>query len=196
VIDDTGCPKPYAEKTDAARVQYCPPLGKPARCNVTVLSTFAAPNRYFPLDIRPYRPAQDFDAGRDDPRFRSKIQLAQELIDHAEAARIRFSDIVFDSWYAANSLLNILPSSSSLWSRARGTRAIPTKSTSTPRTIAAWPPRRSCAEAHGPPCLGDALRLHRWNQEFINLKWIRRYPHVYHVIFVTQPFMNVTARVA
>jgi len=335
VIDDTGCPKPYAEKTDAARVQYCPPLGKTARCNVTVLSAFAAPNRYFPVDLRPYRPAKDFDAGRDDPRFRSKIQLAQELIDHAESAGLRFSDIVFDSWYAANTLLNTLTQRQRTWitpawnagqvkanrqvmyrgqwvradelvtlipsTRFRRTVAVPNRSQRTRQFhltsfqaringikgkllivvvkgswdardphkihiyatnhrsltptevvrryalrwkielifrelkdylrfdeyqvrklkgiarhwrlllvahtylqlllpeagyITAMRLRDEGAKAHGAPCLGDALRLHRWNQQSVNLKWIRRHPGLYHVIFVTQPFMNVTARVA
>jgi len=41
-IDDTACPKPYAQDTEGAQVQYCSPLGKEENCNVAVASCFVS----------------------------------------------------------------------------------------------------------------------------------------------------------
>ncbi len=108
MVDDTGCPKPYAKKTEGAHFQYCPPLGRTARCNVGVFSAFAAPDRSFAVDVAAYRPAADFPDGKKALEFRSKIELARELVRRAKERGLRFSDVVFDSWYGSCDFLNAL----------------------------------------------------------------------------------------
>ncbi|MEK6728575.1 MAG: transposase, partial [Planctomycetota bacterium] len=56
-IDDTGCPKPFAKKTEGAKWQYCGPLKREEVCNVGVAAVFVSPSKHFPIDIVPYLPA-------------------------------------------------------------------------------------------------------------------------------------------
>jgi SRSO17 transposase len=50
-IDDTGCPKPYAENTDGAKFQYCGPLKRNEVCNVSVVSAFVSSSPFLSLII-------------------------------------------------------------------------------------------------------------------------------------------------
>lgn len=103
-IDDSSCPKIYAKKTEGARYQYCGTLGREAVCNVFVSSAFVSKSKSFPIDFRFYKREVEFDANTIH-LFKSKIQLAEELVDAAVAQGIRFSTVVFDSWYAHSSEL-------------------------------------------------------------------------------------------
>ena len=49
-IDDTACPKPHAEKTEGAQVQYCGCLGREENANVAVASCFVSNSKHFPVD--------------------------------------------------------------------------------------------------------------------------------------------------
>ncbi len=88
-IDDTGCPKPFAKKTQGAKWQHCGPLKREEICNVAVASAFVSQTKHFPIDIIPYLPAGEFKGGKDNPEFKDKIQIAIELFDNA----IEFLDI-------------------------------------------------------------------------------------------------------
>ncbi|MGR3219812.1 MAG: transposase, partial [Candidatus Anammoxibacter sp.] len=46
-IDDTGCPKAFAKKTEGAKYQYCGPLKRREVCNVVVASTFGIEYKAF-----------------------------------------------------------------------------------------------------------------------------------------------------
>lgn len=104
VIDDSSCPKIYAKKTEGASYQYCGTFGHEAVCNVFVSSAFVSKSKFFPIDFRFYKREEVFDASTIH-LFKSKIQLAEELVDDAIARGIRFSSVVFDSWYAHSSRL-------------------------------------------------------------------------------------------
>jgi SRSO17 transposase len=104
VIDDSACPKIYAKKTEGAGYQYCGVLGQEAVCNVFVSSAFASESKYFPINFRFYKKEEEFDE-KNLHHFKSKIQMAQELVEDAVAKQIRFSAVVFDSWYAHSSEL-------------------------------------------------------------------------------------------
>ncbi|WP_347275507.1 IS701 family transposase [Candidatus Kuenenia sp.] len=103
-IDDTGCPKPYAKNTEAAKWQYCGPLKRPETCNVVVGAAFVSKTKHFPLDVIPYLPADEFGEGKDDPKFKDKIQIAMDMFDAALNV-FDFSAIAFDSWYASQRYL-------------------------------------------------------------------------------------------
>jgi SRSO17 transposase len=99
-IDDTGCPKPFAKKTEGAKWQYCGPLKREEVCNVGVGAVFVSQAKHFPIDIIPYLPASEFPRGKNNSQFKDKIQIAIELFD-TYSESIDFSGTVFDSWYAA-----------------------------------------------------------------------------------------------
>jgi len=93
-IDDTGCPKPYAKNTEGAQFQYCGTLGRDENCNVAVASCFVSNSKHFPIEFKSYIP-EDQSAPN---KFKSKLDLAKELIETAIAKTIPFSTIVFDAW--------------------------------------------------------------------------------------------------
>src|SRR3989338_8504908 len=105
IIDDSANPKPFSKKTEGARYQYCGVLKHEEICNVFVGSCFASSKKYFPLNIKFYKPESEFSRGKHDPRFQSKIQLAHDLIQEALLSRISFETVLFDSWYASKELL-------------------------------------------------------------------------------------------
>lgn len=105
VIDDTGNPKPFAKKTEGAQWQYCGPLKREERCNVVVFSAFSSPTKKFPVNFKFYKPAAEFQLGKFDPDFKSKLDLAQDLIIDALHHKIKFSSLVFDAWFGNSSAL-------------------------------------------------------------------------------------------
>ncbi|MDA1088590.1 MAG: IS701 family transposase [Verrucomicrobia bacterium] len=115
IIDDSACPKPYARHTEAAEVQYAGIAGGTVRCNTFVAAVWAAQSHYFPVQIATYKPQQCFPLGKDDPAFRSKIQLAQELITYTQQQGIPFRDVLFDSWYLGKDFLNFLNDKGLTW---------------------------------------------------------------------------------
>ena len=106
IIDDTGILKPYAQATEGVSYQHCPVLGTEALCNVAVASCYSVNDRYIPLDLKFYRTESEFLMGKNDPDFKSKLELAQELIDDAQEKQVPFRYVVFDSWYSAADVLN------------------------------------------------------------------------------------------
>ena len=105
-IDDTAAPKPYAHDTQGAQFQHCAPLRKEENCNVAVASCFVSKNKHFPINFRSYVPEDQADPHQ----FKSKIAFAKELILDAIDKGIHFSHIVFDSWYTAKELLELIAS--------------------------------------------------------------------------------------
>lgn len=103
-IDDTGCPKPFAKKTEGAKWQYCGPLKREEVCNVGVGIAFVSPAKHFPIDIIPYLPSSEFPGGETNPLFKDKIRIAKELFD-ISLETMEFSAVTFDSWYAATHFL-------------------------------------------------------------------------------------------
>jgi SRSO17 transposase len=105
-LDDTGCPKPYAHKTEGAGFQYCGSLGRKENCNVAVASCFVSNSKHFPINFKSYIPVQ----GQPPENFKSKPDLAKELISEAVAKNIPFSSIVFDAWYTSSEMIEFIAS--------------------------------------------------------------------------------------
>jgi len=125
IIDDSACPKPYARHTEAAEVQYAGIAGGTIRCNTFVAAVWANQSHYFPVQIATYRPQQGFPLGKDDPAFRSKIQLAQDLITYAIQQGIPFRDVIFDSWYLGKGFVDFLHDKDLAWiSEAKGSNTV------------------------------------------------------------------------
>jgi len=105
-IDDTTCPKPYAEKTEGAQVRYCGASGREENCNVAVASCFVSNFKHFPVDFKSYLPSTTPNP----QNFKSKLDLAKELIAGAINKKIPFSSVVVDSWYTPSDLIEFVAS--------------------------------------------------------------------------------------
>lgn len=105
-IDDTACPKPHAEHTEGAQVQYCGCLGRKENANVAVASCFVSNTKHFPVDFKSYLPITTPNP----KNFKSKLDLAKELIDDAINKKIPFSSVVTDAWYTSTDLIEFVAS--------------------------------------------------------------------------------------
>ena len=101
VIDDTGDRKKGTRTAHVGR-QYLGSVGKIDVGVVAVSSLWADERVYYPLHVRPYTPAKRLPKGQQDPAFRSKPQLAVELVDAALAAGVPFRAVVADCAYGDN----------------------------------------------------------------------------------------------
>lgn len=111
VIDDTGSIKLHAKNTEGVSYQYCPVIKNETYCNVAVGSCFVQGTRHIPLELKFYKPEDEFLLGKDDPDFKSKLDFAKELIEDARAKDIPFEFVAFDSWYTSNDFLDYLQES-------------------------------------------------------------------------------------
>lgn len=101
VIDDSGDRKAGSKTAHVAR-QYLGSIGKIDGGIVAVTSLWADERIYYPLHVRPYTPAARLPKGKTDPDFRTKPQLAVELVDAALAAGFTCRAVVADCFYGEN----------------------------------------------------------------------------------------------
>jgi SRSO17 transposase len=101
VLDDSGDRKAGRHTAHVAR-QWLGSLGKTDNGIVAVSSLWADERVYWPVDVVPYTPASRLPRGRTDPAFRTKPQLAAELVQAARAAGICFRAVVADCFYGDN----------------------------------------------------------------------------------------------
>jgi DDE superfamily endonuclease len=101
VIDDTGDRKDGSATAHVAR-QYLGSVGKTDNGIVAVTSLWADARCYWPLHVVPYTPASRLAKGKSDPGFRTKPQLAVELVEAARQAEIAFRAVVADCFYGDN----------------------------------------------------------------------------------------------
>jgi SRSO17 transposase len=87
VIDDTGDRKDGNATAHVAR-QYLGSVGKTDNGIVAVTSLWADARCYWPLHLVPYTPASRLPKGKRDPGFRTKPQLAAELVQAAQEAKM------------------------------------------------------------------------------------------------------------
>jgi SRSO17 transposase len=105
IIDEFGISK-KGEKSVGVRRQWNGRLGKVDNCQVAVLGVLSARASSCPIDIRLYLPESwtndpDRCASAGVPEgermFKTQIDLAQEIIDHAVAQGIDFKWVGFDA---------------------------------------------------------------------------------------------------
>jgi hypothetical protein len=80
-------------------------VGKVDNGVVSVQTVWADERLYYPLTVEPYTPASWFEKGRQDAAFRTKPQIARELVEAAVAAGVPFPAVVADSFYGENETL-------------------------------------------------------------------------------------------
>jgi SRSO17 transposase len=101
VLDDTGDRKDGTATAHVAR-QYLGSVGKIDNGIVAVTSLWADERVYWPGHVVPYTPASRLPGKERDPLFRTKPQLAVELVHAARAAGIGFRAVVADCAYGDN----------------------------------------------------------------------------------------------
>ena len=101
VIDETGDRKSGTKTAHVGR-QYLGNVGKVDNGVVTVGSLWADEHVYYPLAVEPFTPKQHFAAGERDPAYRTKPQIAVELVRQAVAEGIPFRAVVADGFYGEN----------------------------------------------------------------------------------------------
>lgn len=98
VIDETGDRK-WGDKTAFVSKQYLGSVGKVDNGVVSVHALWADERVYHPLVFEPFIPARWFEGGKDDAEYRTKQQLALELVSQARAKGVPFRAVVADSLY-------------------------------------------------------------------------------------------------
>ncbi len=98
VIDEHGDRK-WGKHTAHVGRQYLANIGKTDSGVVSVTSLWADEQVYWPVDFEPYTPAHHFEHGKADPKFRTKLGIAVELVGQAVEGDIPFRAVVADSFY-------------------------------------------------------------------------------------------------
>jgi hypothetical protein len=102
ILDDSGHRK-RGEETEGVGRQYIGQIGKVDNGVVAVSSHVFDGLRGYPLDIAQYLPPSTFEKGKEDPRFRTKPQLALELIDKCRERNLLPGLVLMDSGYGNGS---------------------------------------------------------------------------------------------
>jgi len=88
VVDETGDRKD-GKATAHVGKQYLGGIGKIDEGVVSVSSLWVDERVYYPLEVEPYTPAHHFVGGKADAQFRTKPQIALELVERALEASAR-----------------------------------------------------------------------------------------------------------
>ena len=98
VIDEHGDRK-WGKRTAHVGRQWLANLGKTDNGVVSVSSLWADEGAYYPLEVEPYTPAHHFEGGKNDPKFRTKLKIARQLVERTVAMGLGFRAVVADSFY-------------------------------------------------------------------------------------------------
>ncbi len=98
VVDDSGDRKDGHATAHVAR-QYLGSVGKTDNGIVAVSTLWADERVYYPLHVTAYTPAGRLSAGRNDPDFATKPQIAANLVGRAVTRGVGFAAVVADSFY-------------------------------------------------------------------------------------------------
>ena len=98
VIDEHGDRK-WGKRTAHIGRQWLANIGKTENGVVSVTSLLAQEGMYYPVDFEPYTPSHHFEGGKDDPLFRTKLKIAEELVEQGVEKSIPFRAVVANSFY-------------------------------------------------------------------------------------------------
>ncbi len=98
VIDEHGDRK-WGKHTAHVGRQWLANIGKTDNGVVSVTSLWADEGVYYPLEVEPYTPAHHFEGGKNDPKFRTKLKIARQLVKRSVEMGVPFRAVVADSFY-------------------------------------------------------------------------------------------------
>ncbi len=133
-------------KTAHVAHQYLGSVGRLANGIVSVTSLWADEDVDYPLHVVPSTPAKRLPKGQDDPAFRTKPQLAVQLIDAAVEAGFAFRAVLADCLYGEHPAVQ-----TALWEGA------------IPYVMGLRAHRGSWAPADDPHTPEDAAHVVRWD---------------------------------
>jgi len=110
IVDDTGFLKQGKHSVGVQR-QYTGSAGKTANCQIGVSLSVATSRAHVPIDFELFLPVDWADDAErrakakvpEDVTFRSKEDLALEMIERAARAKIPGNTVLADSWYGRSS---------------------------------------------------------------------------------------------
>lgn len=104
IIDDTGVKRYKKDDERGIGWQYSGELDGTGYCKIVVTSHYTDGKRNFPIELECYYKGEE-----------SKIELAKSLIEQAITSGIRFSTVIFDSWYLCKELTDLIASKGKSW---------------------------------------------------------------------------------
>jgi len=104
ILDDTGVKRYKKDDERGIGWQYSGELDGVGYCKIVVTAHYADEKRNFPIDLECYYKGEE-----------SKIELAKSLIEQAIEAGIRFTTVIFDSWYLCKELTDFIASKGKTW---------------------------------------------------------------------------------
>lgn len=109
VIDDTLSHK-SGPKIDQVELFYDHTTFKHVLGHQLVTSLLVAKDKHFPLGLGLYKKYK-----KDDPTFKTKLNIACELIKSACEKGVNFSCVIFDAWYLAQEVIELLTRFNKYW---------------------------------------------------------------------------------
>ena len=98
VVDETGDRKDGKATANVGK-QYLGGIGKIDNGVVSVSSLWVDERLYYPIEVEPYTPAHHFEGGKANPEFRTKPQIALELVERAAQMGLPFRAVVGNILY-------------------------------------------------------------------------------------------------
>jgi hypothetical protein len=109
IIDDTLSHK-TGEHIEQAELHFDHSTNQYQLGHQVVTSLLVARDKKIPLDLRLYKRYHD-----DDPDFKTKIQLALELLRDAVTKQIPFGCVIFDAWYLSQEVTKTIAALHKFW---------------------------------------------------------------------------------
>ena len=98
VIDEHGDRK-WGKHTAHVGKQWLANVGKTENGVISVSSLWPDEGVYYPVDFEPYTPAHHFQGGKEDSEFRTKLQIASQLVERSIGREVPFRAVVAYSFY-------------------------------------------------------------------------------------------------
>ena len=109
IIDDTLSHK-TGEKIEQVELFYDHSIYRNVLGHQLITSLLVTKNNHFPIGLRLYKRYK-----KDDTTFRTKIQLAIELIKETCSKDVNFSCVIFDAWYLSSKVINVIKELKKYW---------------------------------------------------------------------------------
>ena len=121
-IDDTLLPKKGRKMPGAGKL-FDHSSGRYVHAQCLVTSHYADPGRDYPLGLRQYFKHGSREAGQHG--FRTKVELAVELVDECEVLGVAAENYVFDAWFLSQELAGRVEAYGKGWvSRLKSNRIV------------------------------------------------------------------------
>ena len=75
-----------------------------------VTSLLVSKDSHFPIGLRLYKKYKE-----EDPTFKTKLQLAIELVKEAYSKGVNFSCVIFDAWYLSSEVIKVIKELKKYW---------------------------------------------------------------------------------